>query len=89
MDRTELRLALREMVEETTGEPCPPITDDQDLRAALGLDSVDLFSLVIETQTRFAIKIGSTELDGITQVGHYLDLVEAKLAQGGPRTRAA
>lgn len=89
MDRPELRLALREMVEETTGEPCPPIADDQDLREGLGLDSVDLFSLVIETQTRFQIKIASNELDGITQVGHFLDLVEAKLAQMGPRTQAA
>jgi acyl carrier protein len=89
MDRPELRLALREMVEETTGEPCPPITDEQDLREALGLDSVDLFSLVIETQTRFQIKIASNELDGITQVGHFLDLLESKLGQAASHPQAA
>lgn len=80
MDRDALRSALREMVEETTGEPCPAIDDDQDLREGLGLDSVDLFSLVIETQTRFRLKIASADLEGIERVGQYLDLVESKLS---------
>ncbi|MFO0956540.1 MAG: acyl carrier protein [Isosphaeraceae bacterium] len=80
MDRHELRAALREMVEETTGEPCAAIEDGQNLREGLGLDSVDLFSLVIETQTRFRIKIATADLEGIERVGQYLDLVEEKLA---------
>lgn len=79
MDRDELRATLREMVEETTGEPCPAIDDDQDLREGLGLDSVDLFSLVIETQTRFQIKIATADLEGVQRIGQYLDLVETKL----------
>lgn len=89
MDRPELLRALREIVEETTGEPCPPIAENLDLRDGLGLDSVDLFSLVIETQSRFQIKIASMELEGVTHVAHFLDLVEAKLATQGTRPQAA
>lgn len=88
MDRPALMDALREMVEETTGEPCPPIDEAADLRDGLGLDSVDLFSLVIEAQTRFRIKIASAELDGVERIGQFLDLVESKLAQAS-QTRAA
>lgn len=88
MERPALLDALREMVEETTGEPCPPIDEAADLREGLGLDSVDLFSLVIEAQTRFRIKIASNELDGIGRIGDFLDLVQAKLTHPS-QTRAA
>jgi acyl carrier protein len=89
MDRPALLQALREMVEETTGEPCPPIDEGHDLREGLGLDSVDLFSLVIETQSRFQIKIASGDLDGITRVGDFLDVVQAKLAAAGSSSSQA
>lgn len=88
MDRADLLQALREMVEETTGEPCPPIDETADLRDGLGLDSVDMFSLVIEAQTRFQIRIASVELDGVERIGDFLDLVQAKLAHNS-QTRAA
>jgi acyl carrier protein len=79
MDRAQLRGVLCELIEETTGEPCPHLTDEHDLREGLGLDSVDLFSLVVETQSRFGIKIGSEELMNVARVSDFLDLVQAKL----------
>lgn len=80
MDRDELRASLREMLEETTGETYAAIDDDQDLRTALGLDSVDLFSLVIEIQNAYRIRISSNELATVKTVGDVLEMVEAKLA---------
>lgn len=78
MDRAEIRTILAELVEETVGEP-REIRDDQDLREGLGLDSVDLFSLIIEIQTRFRVKIGSEELDPIRRVDELVALVATKL----------
>jgi acyl carrier protein len=79
MDREELRRSLSELVEETTGEPRPEIAEDQDLQEGLGLDSVDLFSLVVEIQNKFRIKIASEELASVATVGDLLDVLQAKI----------
>jgi acyl carrier protein len=88
MDRAHLRGVLCELIEETTGEPCPHLTDEHDLREGLGLDSVDLFSLVVETQSRFGIKIGSEELMNVSRVADFLDLVQTKLGLTPPSAGA-
>lgn len=80
MDRQELRKTLVELLEDTTGENYPEVDDAQSLTDGLGLDSVDLFSLVVETQNRFQIKIASDELVDTETVGDLLDLLQAKLA---------
>jgi acyl carrier protein len=79
MDRAEIRTILAELVEETVGEP-REVAADQDLREGLGLDSVDLFSLIIEVQTRFRVKIGSEELEPIRRVDDLVALIASKLA---------
>ena len=89
MERDEIRSILKDLIEETTGEPCPELQDGQDLRA-VGLDSVDLFSLVIETQARFGIKIATDELHGVASVGDFITVVESKLGnESKGRTEAA
>jgi acyl carrier protein len=80
MDREELRRTLTELVEETTGEARPAVGEDDNLQEGLGLDSVDLFSLVVEIQNKFRIKIASEELATVTTVGDLLDMLQAKLA---------
>lgn len=79
MDRNEIRTILAELVEETLGEP-REVQPDQDLREGLGLDSVDLFSLIIEIQTRFRIKIDSAELEPIRRVDDLVSLIAGKIA---------
>jgi acyl carrier protein len=79
MDRQELRKTLVELLEETTGEAYPEVDETQSLTDGLGLDSVDLFSLVVETQSKFQIKIASEELVAVATVGDLLDLLQAKL----------
>ena len=88
MERAALRKALIELQEDNVGRSYPDLDDGDDLRAELGLDSVDLVTLVIEIQSRFAIQIASEELATLTRVGELLDLVQAKLPVV-PRTSAA
>jgi acyl carrier protein len=80
MDRQELKTILAGLLEETTGETYAEVTEDQTLMEGLGLDSVDMFSLVVEVQTKFKVKIASEELTSIVTVGDILNLLEAKLA---------
>jgi acyl carrier protein len=88
MDRQELRKSLAEMLEETTGESYPDVSDDQNLTDGLGLDSVDLFSLVVEIQGALKIKIASDELVKVATVGDLLDLLQAKLDPGAASSAA-
>ena len=88
MDRQELRGMLTELLEETTGETYPEIADDQDLQAGLNLDSVDLFSLIVEIQSKLSVKITSEDVTKIVTVGELLDLLQAKLATSA-RSNAA
>ena len=80
MDRQELRGVLAELLEETTGEPRPEVGEDMDLQDGLGLDSVDMFSLIVEIQSKLKIKIASEELAAVQTVGDLLDVLQAKLA---------
>ena len=73
MDRQELRKTLVELLEDTTGETYPEVDESQSLTDGLGLDSVDLFSLVVETQSRFQIKIASEDLVKVATVGDLLE----------------
>jgi acyl carrier protein len=79
MDRQELRRILIELLEETTGEKYAETDDNQSLQEGLGLDSVDVFSLVVELQTNLKIKISSDDLGSLTTVGDLLDLLQARL----------
>lgn len=87
MDRKELAQILLELVEDETGDQFPDINDDTDLRTGLRLDSLDMVSLILKTETRLNIKIESDELNGVTTVGRMLDLLQAKT--GGRLERRA
>jgi acyl carrier protein len=80
MDRQELRGLLTELLEETTGESYPEVAEDQDLQAGLKLDSVDMFSLIVEIQSKLGIKISTEDVMKVVTVGDLLDLLQAKLA---------
>ncbi|MFO0908838.1 MAG: acyl carrier protein [Isosphaeraceae bacterium] len=82
MDRQQLQATLKDLLEETTGESYPEISEDQSLVDGLGLDSVDMFSLIVEMQSKFGIKIASEELVSVTTVGDLLEVLQTKL---GPR----
>jgi acyl carrier protein len=80
MDRQELRRVLTELLEETTGEPRDEVAEEQDLQEGLGLDSVDMFSLIVEIQSKLKIKIASEDLATAATVGDLLDVLQAALA---------
>ncbi len=83
MNRNALRAALVELLEDNVGHAYPDLADGDDLRGGLGLDSVDLITLVIGLQARFGIEVPSTEFAGIQFVGDLLDNLECKLNARG------
>lgn len=83
-NRETMRTTLMNLLEQEMGEPCPTLTDDQDLRESLNLDSVDVVGLVMRIEREYRVRLAPEELAGIQRVGDLLDLMEAKLA-AGPR----
>lgn len=88
-DRDLIRQTLVELLEADTGEQFPTLTDDTSLREGLGLDSVDVVSIVSQVERRFRIRLSHEELQTLATVGDVLNLLQAKLATPAPDSNAA
>lgn len=87
--RKEIRETLMKLFEAETGEPLDSLTDDQNLAEHLGLDSVDMVSLIMQLERHFKIRLSHEELAQAAQVGQLLDIVEQKVnapAEANPAT---
>jgi acyl carrier protein len=80
MDRETIRQTLRDLIEEDTGEKPPDLDDGKSLREELGLDSVDVVSIVSQIERRFHIRLTHQELEKLVTVGDVLTLLQQKLA---------
>jgi acyl carrier protein len=87
-DRESIRQALGRFLEEETGEKPADLDDAKGLREGLGLDSVDVVSIVLQIERHYRVRLSQEELAKLTTVGDMLDLLQAKLA-AGPQSSAA
>jgi acyl carrier protein len=86
--REMIRQTLIELLEADTGEKYPDLDEKTNLREGLGLDSVDVVSIVSQVERRFRIRLTHEELQTLVTVGDVLNLLQTKLA-AGPETQAA
>jgi acyl carrier protein len=84
MDRPALLDAFADILEKCIDRRPDNLTEATTLREGLSLDSIDLFSLIVEAQTRFGIDIPTEEMASVTTVGQVLDVIQAKLAKKTP-----
>ena len=87
-DRDTIRQTLVELLEADTGEKYPDLDDNSNLREGLGLDSVDVVSIVSQIERRFRIRLTQQELEKLVTVADVLNLLETKFSSG-PETSAA
>ena len=55
-----------------------PISDDSRLIEDLGVDSLDLFSIVVEMQDRFGVVIDVEDMPGLSRVSDLAKFVAAR-----------
>jgi acyl carrier protein len=79
-DRETIRQTLIELLEADTGEKYADLDDSKNLRDELGLDSVDVVSIVSQIERRFRIRLTHQELEKLVTVGDVLNLLQTKLA---------
>lgn len=94
--REEIRCTLLKLFETETGEKIESLTDEQNLAEHLGLDSVDMVSLIMQLERHFKIRLSHEELAGAAEVGLLLNLVERKVnspeaasTEAAPQRKAA
>jgi acyl carrier protein len=87
-DRQTIRQTLIELLEADTGEKYGDLEDSANLRDGLGLDSVDVVSIVSQIERHFRIRLSQQDLEKLATVGDVLNLLESKLAEP-PQTSAA
>lgn len=80
MDRSALLNTLKELLEEDRGEPVEGMDENTTLREGLGLDSVDMITLVMQIQDRFRVVLASDELEQVVTVKDFLDLLQSKIS---------
>jgi len=88
LDRQTIRQTLIELLEADTGEKYQNLDDSTNLREDLGLDSVDLVSIISQVERRFRLRLSQAELEKLATVNDVLDLLEKKL-NAGPEAIAA
>ncbi|HYT88349.1 MAG TPA: acyl carrier protein [Gemmataceae bacterium] len=79
-DRETIRQTLIELLEADTGEKYANLDDGKNLRDELGLDSVDVVSIVSQIERRFRIRLTHQELEKLATIGDVLNLLQTKLA---------
>jgi acyl carrier protein len=93
MQRDEIREILKGIFEEETGAALDALPDETKIVEQLGLDSVDVVSMIMRVEQRFRVRIGHAELAEVSTIGSLLDVVLAKVNQpagaDGPSAAAA
>jgi acyl carrier protein len=84
-----IRQTLVELLEADTGEKYPSLDEKTNLREGLGLDSVDVVSIVSQIERRFHIRLTHEELLTLATVGDVLNLLQSKLSAPTPGSQAA
>ncbi len=79
MNRSALRQALAAQLHEDTGRIFARLDDDLTLQDGLGLDSIDMVTLVLNIESRFGVDLTGSDLAKVLRVGDLLDLLYFKL----------
>ncbi len=80
MERTAALDAVREVAVEVLSVEPAQVTETARFKEDLEADSLDLVELVMGLEEKFDIQVPEDELDGVTTVGHAVDLVLGKVS---------
>jgi len=78
-DREAVRSKLVELMEADMGESYADVDDGKKLREELGLDSVDVVSIVSQVERHFRVRLSQQELFTLVTVGDFLTLLIEKI----------
>jgi len=82
MAREEILTALKEVLVDKLKVEADTITEDANLFEDLGLDSIDLMTVVMAVEERFSIEVSDEELEEVSTLGQAADILSTKVGAG-------
>lgn len=79
MAREDVVTALKEVLVDKLKVDAGTITEDANLFEDLGLDSIDLMTVVMAVEEKFSIEVADEELEDVTTLGQAADLLADKV----------
>lgn len=86
--RENLLGELLAIIEDDLGVAPDGVTEASNLRETLGMDSVDMITVISRVEQTYRIRMSHEELAQLASVGDILDLISAKVAEA-PISKAA
>jgi acyl carrier protein len=83
-----MRTRLEQLVREHAGEDAGPIRDESTFGDALGLDNLDMISLVLEVEDKLGVRLPDSAIEGLATFGALVKAVEAELVRDVATERA-
>lgn len=82
MAREEILTALKEVLVDKLKVEADTITDDANLFEDLGLDSIDLMTVVMAVEEKFNIEVSDEELEDVSTLAQAADILSTKVGAG-------
>jgi acyl carrier protein len=79
MERNTALDAIRDVAVEVLSVDGAIVTEEARFKEDLDADSLDLVELVMGLEERFSIEVPEEDLEGVTTIGHAVDLVLSKV----------
>lgn len=79
MAREDVVTALKEVLVDKLKVDADSVTEEANLFDDLGLDSIDLMTVVMAIEERFEIEVPDDELEDVTTISQAADLLSAKV----------
>ena len=79
MERSDALATIQDVAAEVLSVEPTQVTEAARFKEDLDADSLDLVELVMGLEERFDIEVPEDDLEGVTTVGHAVDLVLAKV----------
>ena len=78
-DRSSIIIRLKELMKMETDRDLEEVDESTSIREGIGLDSVDLMSVVTRVEESYRVRFTHQDLESVTTVGSLIDLVVAKI----------
>jgi len=79
MERSAISKIVKQVIKSEVQEVKELPEDNQRLKQDLGVDSFSNVNIVMSIEEDFGISIADAELEDITTVGSFVDLIESKV----------
>ena len=80
MAREDVLTALKDVLVDRLKVDAGTVTEEANLFEDLGLDSIDLMTVVMAVEEQFSIEVADEELEDVTTLGQAADLLSQKVA---------